>query len=168
MINIATGIEVAFRTSLPAVFRLPGGLIAVMDKIGQVIPDAAAPTHKLVVRVIVDNSPGNLYAPAGETITYDAQTDRVIVTKEYPAEPNLSPPVKILAKAYVRAALAQMGVLDKVEAAITNPVLKILWEDANEVRNDDPRVVELAGALNIDLNAVFAVAEAIKDGGIQS
>jgi hypothetical protein len=68
--------------------------------------------------------------------------------------------------AWLKAALADLGKLDAVEAAVaTLPAAKrIMWEYATSIIETDADVIAIAGALRIDLAAVFDRAEAIRSG----
>lgn len=93
LIAIASGAVVATRGALPCRIDVPNVGVCDFDAPGQVMPDAQAPTHRLVARVLVDDPPGALYAPTGETEAYDPVAGRVVVTRLYPAAPNVMPPV---------------------------------------------------------------------------
>lgn len=68
--------------------------------------------------------------------------------------------------AWFKAALADLGKLDAVEAAVaTLPAAKrIMWEYATSIIETDADVIAIAGALRIDLAAVFDRAEEIRAG----
>lgn len=138
------------------------------DAVGQVMPDADAPTHKLIERVTNDSPPGPQYTPTGSDVSYDPNSDRVIIKMIYPAQPNVVAPVEVIRTAYLKAALAQMNKLDVVEAAIQDPVLKALWDHATEMRRDDPDMIALAAALSIDIEAVWIAARAIREARVTS
>lgn len=67
-------------------------------------------------------------------------------------------------KAWLRAALADIGRIADVDAAVhtAGPVSWELWSNATTISQDDPEVNAIAGALGIDLDAVFAAALAIR------
>ena len=66
--------------------------------------------------------------------------------------------------AWLRAALAEEGVLDDVNAAVASAgaVKQALWEYATTIRRADPDVVAIAGALSLDLDALFIRADEIR------
>lgn len=66
--------------------------------------------------------------------------------------------------AWLRAALAEAGTLSAVNAAVASagPVKQALWEYATTIRRNDPDVVAIAGALSIDLDALFIRADEIR------
>jgi hypothetical protein len=66
--------------------------------------------------------------------------------------------------AWFKAALADMGKLDAVDAAVaTLPAAKqVMWEYATSINEADADVIAIAGALKINLAAVFDKAEAIR------
>lgn len=68
--------------------------------------------------------------------------------------------------AWLRAALAEADVLGAVNAAVTSagPVKQVLWRDATTIRRNDPDVVAIAGALSLDLDALFIRADEIRSG----
>lgn len=80
-----------------------------------------------------------------------------------PAPVPPSPPDETHA-AWLRAALAEAGKLDAVDAAVeaAGPVKLALWQYATTIRRDDPDVMAIAGALKIDLAALFLRADAIR------
>lgn len=82
--------------------------------------------------------------------------------------PSFSTPAKPreIHTAWFEAALAEMGHLDAVNAVVeTLPVAKrILWKRSTSIIENDADVVAIAGALRIDLAAVFDRAEAIRSG----
>jgi hypothetical protein len=68
--------------------------------------------------------------------------------------------------AYFEAALAEMGYLNAVNAAIAqqSAVKQRLWARATTISTSDPDVVAIADALDIDLSQVAAKAAAIQAG----
>ena len=66
--------------------------------------------------------------------------------------------------AWFKAALADMGKLDAVDVAVaTLPDAKqVMWEYATSINETDADVIAIAGALKINLAAVFDRAEAIR------
>ncbi len=66
--------------------------------------------------------------------------------------------------AWLRAALAEADVLGAVNAAVASAgaVKQALWEYAATIRRNDPDVVAIAGALSIDLDALFIRADEIR------
>jgi hypothetical protein len=66
--------------------------------------------------------------------------------------------------AWFKAALADMGKLDAVDAAVaTLPAAKqVMWEYATSINEADADVIAIAGALKINLAAVFDKAETIR------
>jgi hypothetical protein len=67
-------------------------------------------------------------------------------------------------KAWLRAALAEAGKLEAVDAAVqaAGPVKWELWSNATTISQDDPDVTAIASALGIDLAAVFTAARSIR------
>lgn len=78
--------------------------------------------------------------------------------------PPPAPPPRTVLIGWFNAALSQMGHLAAVQAAVAGePEWKrILWEYATSVVENDADVVRLAGALNINLKAVFDRADQIR------
>lgn len=86
-----------------------------------------------------------------------------------PAEVFVEPPTELHA-AWLRAALAEAGQADAVNAAVNaaGPVKAALWEFATTISRLDNEVIAIATALNIDLRALFARADemrAHREGG---
>lgn len=82
-----------------------------------------------------------------------------------PGEPSIPVPSEIHI-AWLRAALAEAGALESVNAAVgaAGPVKQVLWQDATTIRRNDPDVVAIAGALSLDLDALFIRADEIRSG----
>jgi hypothetical protein len=76
--------------------------------------------------------------------------------------PAPAPPPRVIAGAYFRAALTNMGEIERVRAALTNPIDLELFNTASEFNIEAPDVNAVATALNIDLASVFDAAEAIR------
>lgn len=66
--------------------------------------------------------------------------------------------------AWLRAALAEAGALTNVNAAVAaaGAVKQALWEYATTIRRADPDVGAIAGALSLDLDALFIRADEIR------
>jgi hypothetical protein len=77
-------------------------------------------------------------------------------------EPAPEAPVETIRVAYLVAALAQINKRNAVDAHISDPVLRALWDRATEIRRDDPDMAAVAAALNVDLSDVWARARAIR------
>lgn len=86
------------------------------------------------------------------------------VIAEY--EPQAPAPIVEIHAAWLRAALAEPGTdkLGAVNAAVASqgPVKLALWEFATTIRIGDANVVAIAGALNIDLRALFDRADEMR------
>jgi hypothetical protein len=74
------------------------------------------------------------------------------------------PALRAVHVAWFKAALAEAGVLDQVDAAVRGlpQVKQVLWEYATTIREDDDDVTALAAALSVDLRAMFDRAEVIR------
>lgn len=77
--------------------------------------------------------------------------------------PAMTPPGIHIA--WLRAALAEAGVLDDVNATVAaaGPVKQQLWDYATTITRYDTDVVAIADALSIDLDLIFARAAEIRD-----
>lgn len=81
------------------------------------------------------------------------------VLKDY-----LAPPVVLTCTAYqIRQALSQLGIRAAVEAAISAGSQELIdaWEYAAEFRRDNPKIAEMAAALNkssAEIDAIFKLA----------
>lgn len=66
--------------------------------------------------------------------------------------------------AWLEAALAEAGALDGVNAAVAaaGAVKLALWKRVTTIRRNDPDVVAIAGALSLDLDALFIRADEIR------
>lgn len=72
------------------------------------------------------------------------------------------PPPRDLAAAWVKAALAEMGVIGRIRASLT-PLQSELFEGATAFREDHPMILGVGRALGLDVKAVFDRAEAIRE-----
>jgi hypothetical protein len=77
--------------------------------------------------------------------------------------PKPTPPADIHI-AWLRAALAEAGRLDAVNAAVASQgqVKQALWDYATTISRTDPDVMAIASALSIDLAALFMRADEIR------
>lgn len=163
IVDVNTNAVIVRSCNLPYVFEIPeGGQAKFFSEGGELSIDGVL-RYKSVETVVLNSPPGPLYSPIGETVSYDQAKSRVTINIVYPEQPNVVPPVEVIRTAYLKAALAQMGKLATVEAAISDPVLKALWDAATEMRRDDPDMIALASALSIDIEAVWTAARAIRD-----
>lgn len=66
--------------------------------------------------------------------------------------------------AWFKAALLQLGQLDRVDAFVNAlpATKKLLWEYATSFKEDDTDVRSVAGALSIDLKVVFDTAATLR------
>ena len=87
--------------------------------------------------------------------------DAVTITMADPP-PAPAPPAEVIRIAYLKAALAEAGELARVDAAVTDPVLRALWEYAADIRRDDRDIIAMATALSIDLDALWRRAREIR------
>jgi hypothetical protein len=95
----------------------------------------------------------------------NAQTGEVTVDADFVAPSFPSPAMpRETHIAWFRVALAAMGKLDAVNAAVaTLPADKrIMWEYATSIIEADADVIAIADALNINLATVFDNAETIR------
>lgn len=104
--------------------------------------------------------PGTLVIPSevgAPGWTYDGSTFH------RPVSPQIEAPADVHV-AWLRAALAEAGKLDQVDAAVTSKgaVKKALWDYATSISRSDPDVIAVATALSIDLAALFLRADAIR------
>lgn len=94
------------------------------------------------------------------------EMDRVVITRSPIPPPD--PPVEVISVPWLKAALAQIGKLAAVNAVVTDPVKKALWDSATEMRRDDPDMITVATALSIDLDDLWARAKAIRAARLPS
>jgi len=72
-------------------------------------------------------------------------------------------PITAVHIAWLEQALLEIGKLDAVNAAVAaDPVKASLWRRVVTVNRNDPDVIAVAAALDIDLDALFARADAIR------
>lgn len=79
-------------------------------------------------------------------------------------EPAPSPPVVVppsVTRFQARAALADGGLLDRVEAMMADPAtpirMRLAWTDAQEFLRDSPTVLAMGSALGLDAAALDAL-----------
>lgn len=95
----------------------------------------------------------------------NVQTGDVTVNADFIAPFFPSPAMpREMHVAWFKAALADMGKLNAVDAAVaTLPATKqVMWEYATSINETDADVIAIADALQINLAAVFDRAEAIR------
>lgn len=95
-VRLSDNAEVATYGSLPARVELrdDGGKVTLrtdLDKVGLVIPDDDAPTHKLVERVLSESPPDQPANISSESTRFDGE--KIVVTRTYELLPV--PPRKI-------------------------------------------------------------------------
>lgn len=86
IIDVSNNLEVASGT-LPLTFQR-----SVFFAVGGELTIGGVLRYRAVNRVIVNDKPGEYYAPTGQTVVYDAANDRIVVTIQYPGAPNLPIP----------------------------------------------------------------------------
>lgn len=66
--------------------------------------------------------------------------------------------------AWIEAALAEIGKLEAVNAAVAaaGPVKLALWRRATTIKISDPDIAAIAAAIKIDLTALFDRADALR------
>lgn len=86
IIDVSNNLEVA-SGALPLMFQR-----SMFFTVGGELTIGGVLRYRAVNRVIVDNKPGEYYAPTGQTVVYDAANDRIVVTILYPGSPNIPIP----------------------------------------------------------------------------
>lgn len=96
LVALSSGEIVANPDALPCRIDVIGVGVCDFDKVGQIMPDADAPTHKLVERVLSEPAPNQPATISSETAAFDGE--QVIVTRTY----NLLPvPPRMIDKSLV-------------------------------------------------------------------
>jgi len=116
------------------------------------------------------NNSGAIIASDGWVIPPDPRNGDYAALKaaeargEIAIAPYVAPPAppETIKTAYLKAAMAQIGKLAAVDAAVTDPVLAVLWANATEMRRDDPDMAAIARGLSIDLDDLWTRARAIR------
>lgn len=88
LIDLATAAETHVASRLPTRLVVNGGVVD-FDKVGQIVPDAAAPTHMLVERWAANEPPSPLHTVATETPAWDGEKIVVTYTFNNPPAPTL-------------------------------------------------------------------------------
>jgi hypothetical protein len=111
--------------------------------------------------VITDN--GEIFVPA-DPANKDWQRVLDSAVEIAPYSPPAPPPVNMVKRGWLRAALIRTGKLAAVEAAVATlgAEQQDLWQSATEFRIDDPDIVAIAAALSINLRDLFDLADAIR------
>ena len=164
LIELTSGsIVQSFDLSLPIRVDLENS-VSFISEVGQVIPDAGAPTHILVEKVS-EPSPGYDYTPAGSSEAYDGS--KVIVTRMWVAPPPYIP--EAVTPSQARMALLQAGLLDDLTAIMSNPetpqAAKITWEYATVWMRDSAFIISLGQVLGLtetDIDNLFITASKIE------
>lgn len=97
----------------------------------------------------------------GETKVIDLIPEEI---SELQALANTAPkPIREIDARRLRLALLELGVLDKVEAALSSlsKAAQIDWEYATTIKEDYPLVVSLSEALDLDVTQIFDKAQSI-------
>ena len=97
----------------------------------------------------------------GETKVIDLTPEEI---SELQALANTAPkPIREIDARRLRLALLELGVLDKVEAALSSlpKAAQIDWEYATTIREDYLLVVSLSEALDLDITQIFDKAQSI-------
>jgi hypothetical protein len=95
-----------------------------------------------------------------QTIIEMTQEEIVKTQASINAEPK---PIREIDARRLRLALLKLGLLDKVEAALSNlpKAAQIDWEYATTIREDYLLVVSLSEALDLDVTQIFDKAQSI-------
>ena len=83
---------------------------------------------------------------------------------EIQASINAAPkPIREIDARRLRLALLELGLLDKVETALSSlpKAAQIDWEYATTIREDYPLVISLSNVLNLDVAQIFDKAQSI-------
>jgi len=97
----------------------------------------------------------------GETKVIDLTPEEI---SELQALANTTPkPIREIDARRLRLALLELGLLDKVEPALSSlpKAAQIDWEYATTIREDYPLVVSLSEALDLDVTQIFDKAQSI-------
>jgi hypothetical protein len=95
-----------------------------------------------------------------QTIIEMTQEEIVKIQASINAEPK---PIREIDARRLRLALLELGLLDKVEAALSSlpKAAQIDWGHATTIREDYPLVVSLSEALDLDVTQIFDKAQSI-------
>lgn len=135
IIDVATNLEVA-SGELPLIFQR-----AMFFNVGGELSIGGVLRYRVVTRVVVDNRPGEYYAPTGIVAVYNSVTDTVTATVQYPGAPNITPPTadEVVASVFSPSRRDQMifagflelarrvGALDGQSPANLTPAQLINW-----------------------------------------
>ena len=135
IIDVSTNIEVA-SGSLPFFFQN-----ALFFSVGGELSIGGVLRYRAVNRIVVDNKPGEYYAPIGVSVVYDSGTDTVTATVQYPGSPNITPPTadEVVSSVFTASRRDQMifagflelarrvGALDGQSPANLTPAQLINW-----------------------------------------
>ncbi len=125
------------------------------DRAGQVAPDAANPTRKILPRVLTDEAPTAPHTVTGTTETIEE--DQVTVTRTYELLPEPVPPLVARWQFFQR--LAVMGIITEQEAedAVTGTIPAAMLALVNQLPEEQrfPARMLLKGAGTFERNHVL-------------
>jgi hypothetical protein len=149
LVEISTGSIVQSFGALPARANV-SGTVCDFDKVGQIMPDAAAPTHKLVARMANDPPEGQ-YNITSEAAAFDGE--QVIVTRVYESLPE---PVRQIEKATVMARLTDEQLEQAISLMSVRQQERWRMPGYPNVNVDDPDLLAVLAAIGADAEEVLA------------
>lgn len=115
---------------------------------------------------VADHRGEKWFRKHGDPVIIDALgSPEGLTPTEPPAPPPPPPPpVTVVKKAYFMAALSRSAKLGQVKQAVSSisEEKQQLWEYANELSINDPDIITIAAALDLNLRTLFDLAETIR------
>ena len=98
---------------------------------------------------------------SGKVTQVQLTPEEIAELENRPKEPV---PVRSIDARRLRLALEQLGILDSIESAIRllDKPAQINWQSATYIKEDHPLVEQLSTEFNLDINAIFELANSFE------
>lgn len=151
LIHLASGAEVQSTRSLPWRVNLPGVGVCDFDRVGQVMPDADAPTHKVVLRVLANDPPSGAFDIVGEAVAFDGT--QAVVTRSYQSLPE---PRRMIEKSVILERITDAQLTAALAMMTPRQIERWRMPGHPSLYVDDPELLGLLAAVGADPATVLA------------
>lgn len=152
LVEIASGQIIANPSGLPCRLDVAGVGVCDFDQPGQIMPDADAPTHKLVERVLSEPAPAQPATVSSETAVFDG--GQVVVTRTYELLPV---PPRMIEKSVVLQRLTDDQLASALSLMSARQKERWLMPGYPAISVEDPEMLTLIVAVGADPAIVLAV-----------